>query len=26
LGDFYKNKNILLEQSSNKTIQVVTNW
>lgn len=25
LGDFYKNKNILLEQSSNKTIQVVTN-
>jgi len=24
LGDFYKNKNILLEQSSNKTIQVVT--
>ena len=25
LADFYKNKNILLEQSSNKTIQVVTN-
>ena len=25
LGDFYKNKNILLEQSSNKTIQFVTN-